>query len=112
MGDYTYDAKTEGLIDTWSIFPSGANYPEPNWGNPMGPIPNITKADVRNKLAYAHTRGFRTLLYFSDGLVTCTGARNFKLEETVPISDNVWSGPDTKGISYMQNPLHPGVRDR
>jgi hypothetical protein len=63
---------------------------------------------MRRRIRYAKSRGFRVALYYADGLVACDGLADI-FEPSKVLRWGGWSGPDTKGKSYAQNPLHPDV---
>jgi hypothetical protein len=73
IGQYTLASMNDTtLIDSWIVFPDGADYINKVTKLPMGPI-NMTKQGVHQRINKAKEYGFRVLLYFADGLNTCEG---------------------------------------
>jgi hypothetical protein len=119
LGRYCFDTKTGKLDRDWTAFPS---YELAKDAHPFGdiggervemgftnckPVPMSLQA-VHARLAYARSRGFRVGMYFADGMNAGDGLEDF--EPSRVLHRGGWQGPDSKGKSYMQNPLHPKVR--
>jgi hypothetical protein len=68
----------------------------------------MSLAEVHRRLRYACSRGFRAGLYFADGLNAGEGLADFTAARVLQWGG--WQGPDSKGRSYLQNPLNPQVR--
>ena len=119
LGRYCFDAKTGKLDQEWTAFSSyELARTKPAYGTiggervPVGfencqPV-RMSLADVHRRLRYARSRGFRVGLYFADGLNAGDGLPDFDPDRVLQWGG--WQGPDSKGKSYLQNPLHPKVR--
>jgi hypothetical protein len=122
VGRYCFNSKAKNLDKTWIAFPSARtpevqaksdlNYISPaNWPKRsiagLRPVP-MSIEEVRRRLQYARKRGFRAALYFADGLNACDGFEN-AYDPSKVLRPGGWTGPDTKGKVYAQNPLHPEV---
>ena len=119
LGRYCFDARTKTLDREWTAF---SNYEQvKNSGGTMNfeggqvnvsfanckPV-KFSLADVHRRLQYARARGFRAGLYFADGVNTGDGLADFSTNRVLQWGG--WQGSDTKGKSYLQNPLNPDVR--
>ncbi len=106
IGRYCYDA-AKGILDKeWTAF---ANAPNVTNKSPKAvPLP-MSLDKVHERLRYAKSRGFRTGLYFGDGMNAGDGLADVYRPDRVLFWGG-WQGPDTKGKTYCQNPLHPEVR--
>ena len=125
IGRYTYDHKTRSLDKRWVAFPSARspevqalgdapgewtlNYWPKSAVSRLQPV-EMTLADMHRRIRYAKDRGFRVGLYFADGLSACTGLGPVD-DPSMVLSWGGWMGPDTKGKTYQQSPLHSAVRD-
>ena len=69
----------------------------------------MTLKNMHERMRYATSRGFRVALYFADGMSAGDGLTGIYQPDRVLYSGG-WVGPDTKGKTYCQNPLHPAVR--
>lgn len=115
VGRYAYDSSAKRLVKSWTAFPNSLS-PEfrktaervPSFQR-LRPVP-MSIAEVHARLHYAKSRGFRVALYFADGVTSCEGAKGVH-DPVKALKWEGWSGPDTAGKSYAQNPLHPDVRD-
>lgn len=107
IGQYTLASPNgTALLDSWTIFPSGADYTNPVTKLPVGPIP-MTKAGVHQRIDKARSLGFRVLLYFSDGLNSCEGVPFWREQaQLTTYSRGEWKGPDSTGRLFARNPLH------
>jgi hypothetical protein len=126
VGRYTFNARAGSLDKTWKAFPNSrapevqalAKRPDPGlqWGigwhprtlDNMVPV-EMSWTDMHRRIRYAKSRGFRVALYFADGVLACDGLPGI-FDPSKVLRWGGWSGPDTKGKSYSQNPLHPDVR--
>jgi hypothetical protein len=106
IGRYCYDAAKGTLDREWIAF---GNAPNTKNKSPKAvPLP-LSLAKVHERLEYAKSRGFRVGLYFGDGLNAGNGLTDIYRPDRVLFWGG-WEGPDTKGKTYCQNPLHPDVR--
>jgi hypothetical protein len=119
LGRYCFDSRTGKLDHEWTAF---SNYAAAQKAPALGTIGGVqvnvgfanckpvkmSLADLHRRLRYARSRGFRTGLYFADGLNAGDGLPDF--EPSRVLHWGGWQGPDSKGKSYIQNPLHPRVR--
>lgn len=107
LGRYCFDPKTGKIDESWDCVP----LKELRF--------KMTKAKMREDLAYAKKLGFRTLIYFGDGLADCSGAPGYhadwnwiSLRGKQP-GDRLtcWSPPKIfDGPScFGRNPAHPEV---
>lgn len=78
----------------------------------MGPIP-VSKATIHARIKDAKNAGIRVLLYFADGLNTCTGV-DFYADQCVLSNyhEPLWTGPDTLGTVHILNPLSEKTRNQ
>jgi hypothetical protein len=118
LGRYCFDSSTGKLDREWTSFSSyEAAQRAPAFGMiggervPVGfanckPV-KMSLASVHERLRYAKERGFRVALYFADGMNAGDGLPDF--EPSRVLRRGGWQGPDSKGRSYFQNPLHPKV---
>jgi hypothetical protein len=119
LGRYCFDAKTRKLDREWTAF---SNYEQvKNSGGLMNvegdqvdmrftnckPV-KLSLAEVHRRLQYARARGFRAGLYFADGVNAGDGLADFSTNRVLQWGG--WQGPDSRGKSYLQNPLHPDMR--
>jgi hypothetical protein len=124
VGSYTFEPRSRSLARRWTAFPSALDPRVQALGNhvdkrtgvvwhrksvkAMRPVP-MSIPDVHGRIRYAKTRGFRVGIYFSDGTNACDALKDiFAPDKVLPWGG--WVGPDTKGRTYAQNPLHPEVR--
>jgi hypothetical protein len=119
VGRYCFNASTRKLDKEWTAFSNyesarkapalgniGGEQVEVGFGNCKPQKMSLT--EVHRRLRYARSRGFRAGLYFADGLNAGDGLADFDPARVLHWGG--WQGPDTKGRSYIQNPLHPKVR--
>ena len=126
VGRYAYNWRARRLESKWVAFPNvdspsfvaHANNPERMnqklWGwkhtfGKMKPV-EMTIADVHRRIRYAKEKGFRCVLYFADGMNSGDGIADVHDPSKV-LKWGGWIGPETSGKTYVQNPLHPGVRE-
>lgn len=107
LGRYCFDAKIGKIDESWDCVP----LKELRF--------KMTKAKMREDLAYAKKLGFRTLIYFGDGLADCSGAPGYNADWnwislrgknpgdklTCWSPPKVFDGPKCFG----RNPAHPEV---
>ncbi len=124
VGRYTFDLRSGSLDKEWTAFPSARDPAVQNMGlepdawepfqyhkasvQAMQPVRMSIEA-LHRRIRYAKDKGFRVGLYFADGLNSSTGAKN-SYDQTKVLSWGGWTGPDTIGKVFGQNPLHPEVR--
>ena len=119
LGRYCFDRKAGKLDSEWTAFSNyeaAKNAPafwemegdrvEVGFAN-CKPVKMSLKG-MHSRLNYARAQGFRVGMYFADGMNAGDGLADF--DPSCVLSWGGWQGPDTKGRSYMQNPLHPKVR--
>ena len=119
LGRYCFDSQTGKLDREWTAF---SNYETARKAAAYGEIEGdrvelgfgnckpvkMSLGEVHSRLKYARSRGFRAALYFADGLNAGDGLASF--DASCVLQWGGWQGPDSKGRSYIQNPLHPKVR--
>jgi hypothetical protein len=120
VGRYSFDHRRGSLAKEWTTFPSaGGGWRRGPGGDPVDwndagvarlrPY-RMSLGDMHRRIRYAKDRGFRVCLYYADGLVSCDG--NLGVHDPSKVLQwGGWSGPDTIGKTYVQNPLHPEVRE-
>ncbi len=106
VGRYTFNRLTKTLDPSWTAF---SNYPNVKKDFPSNVPVAMTREDLHRRLAYARSRGFRVGLYFADGMNAGEGLTDVFAPQRV-LRWGGWQGPDTKGKTYVQNPLSPEVR--
>jgi hypothetical protein len=120
LGRYCYDSRTGKLDNEWTAF---SNYENARNAHPQGNIggtpvsvgflnckpQKMSLAEEHRRLRYARSHGFRVGMYFADGLNAGDALPDFEASRVLHFGG--WQGPDSKGKSYIQNPLHPGVRE-
>lgn len=106
VGRYTFDPETGRLDPKWTAF---SNYPNVKKSFPSSVPVEMTIADMHKRIRYATSRGFRVALYFGDGMSAGDALAGIYQPDRV-LYWGGWVGPDTKGKTYCQNPLHPAVR--
>ena len=118
LGRYSFNTRTGQFDREWTAFSNHEAvkdfHPFGNIGGvrvPMGFAKNVpvemSLEKVHARLAYAKSRGFRVGLYFAAGTLAGEGLEDFEPDRV--LRRGGWQGPDSKGPSYMQNPLHPKV---
>ena len=120
-GRYCFDAKSGQFDKQWTAFGNAPRYKNQRKSVEVGgesvdcgfdkceQVP-MTPTLLRERLAYAKSKGFRVGLYFADGLNAGTGLPGYS--KKLVLKSGGWVGPDTSGESYCMNPLAPEVRDR
>jgi hypothetical protein len=119
LGRYCFDRKAGKFDSEWTAFSNyeaAKNAPafaevegdkvEVGFAN-CKPV-KMSLKEVHSRLNYARGRGFRVGMYFADGMNAGEGLADF--DPSCVLQWGGWQGPDTKGRSYLQNPLHPKVR--
>ncbi len=119
LGRYCFDSKAGKLDSEWTAFSSyEAAQKAPAFGEIGGervemgfanckPV-RMSLSEVHARLKYAHSQGFRAGIYFADGMNAGEGLADF--DPSCVLHFGGWQGPDSKGRSYLRNPLHPKVR--
>jgi len=103
LGAYAFDETTGRLRDHWVAMERTRHV-------------EFTPGELRRRLRFARERGYRTLLYFGDGLAADSGVAGYhdawayRDQKGNPITG--WQGPDTFGKTYLMNAAHPDVRRR
>jgi hypothetical protein len=106
VGRYCFDKNEGKLKPEWTAF---SNFPNVKDKFPHSVPVALTLKKMHERIAYAKSRGFRTALYFADGMSAGDGLADVYGPEHV-LYWGGWQGPDTKGKTYCQNPLNPEVR--
>lgn len=119
LGRYGFDQRTGKFDSEWTVFSSyetakkapgfgeiGGERVEVGFGN-CKPV-EMSLKEVHARLNYARAQGFRVGLYFADGMNAGEGLADF--DRSCVLRYGGWQGPDSKGRSYIRNPLHPKVR--
>jgi hypothetical protein len=125
IGRWAFDWRKGALDKQWTAFPNAfdphfqslADAPDNGTGliwpknsmKAIRPVP-MSLADVHRRIRYAKDRGFRVGIYYADGTNACEGVRDI-YDPSKVLHWGGWEGPDTKGRTYTQNPLHPEVRE-
>ena len=119
LGRYCFDDKTGKFDQEWTVF---SNYDTAKTKREFGEIGGervsvgfgnckplkMSLKEVHARLKYARSRGFRAGIYYADGMDAGDGLADF--DPGCVLHYGGWQGFDTKGRSYVQNPLHPKVR--
>jgi hypothetical protein len=129
VGQYAFDWRRGEFFNEWTAFPSAldpsvqalADVPVEATGyrragliwpkesvKAMRPVP-MSLADMHRRIRFAKDKGFRVGIYYADGPNACEGAKGV-FDPNKVLRWGGWEGPDTKGKTYIQNPLHPEVR--
>ncbi len=106
VGRYCFNPETGELDPQWTAF---SNYPNVVKTFPSSVPVAMTLKTMHDRMRYAASRGFRVALYFADGMSAGDGLAGLYQPDRV-LYWGGWVGPDTKGKTYCQNPLHPAVR--
>ncbi len=106
VGRYCFSPETGQLDTEWTAF---ANYPNVKKDFPLSVPVAMTLKNLHERIRYAKARGFRVALYFADGMSAGDGLAGIFQPDRV-LYWGGWVGPDTKGKTYCQNPLHPAVQ--
>jgi hypothetical protein len=106
VGRYCFSPETGELDRRWTAF---SNAPNVKKDFPSSVPVVLTPKAMHERFRYATSRGFRVALYFADGMSAGDGLAGIYQPDRV-LSWGGWVGPDTKGKTYCQNPLHPAVR--
>ena len=117
-GRYSFNAKTGQFDKQWTAFDNAPRYKSQHSSINVGgesveggfamcrQVP-LTTGLLRQRLAYARSKGFRVGLYFADGMNAGTGLPGYSSK--LVLKEGGWVGPDTSGNSYCMNPLAPEV---
>jgi hypothetical protein len=119
LGRYCYDHRAGKFDSAWTAFSNdeaarkaptvgeiGGDRVEMGFAN-CKPV-KLSLQDIHARLRYARSKGFRAGLYFADGMNAGDGLADF--DPNCVLQWGGWQGADSKGRSYMLNPLHPKVR--
>jgi hypothetical protein len=106
VGRYCLSPETGKLDPEWTAF---SNFPNVKQQFPFSVPVAMNLKGMHERLSYARSRGFRVALYFADGMNAGDGLAGIFQPDRV-LYWGGWQGPDTKGKTYCQNPLHPEVR--
>lgn len=106
VGRYCFSPETGELDRRWTAF---SNSPNVKKAFPSSVPVVLTPKAMHERIRYAVSRGFRVALYFADGMSAGDGLASIYQPDRV-LYWGGWVGPDTKGKTYCQNPLHPAVR--
>ncbi len=130
VGQYAFDWRRGEFFKEWTAFPSAlepsvqalADLPPDAAGyrragliwpkqsvKAMRPVP-MSLAEMHRRIRFAKDKGFRVGIYYADGPNACEGAKEV-FDPSKVLRWGGWEGPDTKGRTYVQNPLHPEVRE-
>jgi hypothetical protein len=98
---YAYDYSTDELLEEWVAFPSTHKI-------------TMSLEEMHRRLDFSKELGFRTLLYFSDGTNSDSGAPKFNAEWVFRDKENKtipgWKGPDSVGDPLRMDPAVPALR--
>jgi hypothetical protein len=125
VGHYAFNWRQRTFEKEWTVFPNaldphfqslpdapdngtGLIWPK-NSVKAMRPAP-MSVADIHRRIRYAKDKGFRVGIYYADGTNASDGV-NDVYDPSKVLRWGGWEGPDTKGRTYAQNPLHPDVRE-
>lgn len=130
VGRYCLDRDTGQLDEHWTVFPF-INDPRLDLGDYVPEIGNQPRGykfrnmddyrplpmdwdEVRQRIEYAKSRGFRVPFYLITGLMDLGNAAEHAAAGDGLLTEGsaLWAGPDAIGDTYIANPLHPEVRDR
>jgi hypothetical protein len=125
IGQYAFDFRTGAFFKEWTAFPNAldphfqslADAPDNGTGyiwqknsvKATRPVP-MSLADMHRRIHYAKDKGFRVGVYYADGTNASDGVKEI-YDPSKVLHWGGWEGPDTKGKTYAQNPLHPEVRE-
>jgi len=125
VGQYAFDWRKGEFFKEWTAFPNALDphfqsLPDaPDSGTGYIWQKNSVKAtrpvamslvDMHRRIRYAKDRGFRVGIYYADGTNASDGVKEI-YDPSKVLHWGGWEGPDTKGKTYAQNPLHPEVRE-
>ena len=102
------DPHFQSLADAPYFGPEGYNW-QKNSVTTTRPVP-LSLVDMHRRIRYAKDKGFRVGIYYADGTNACDGVKEI-YDPSKVLRWGGWEGPDTKGKTYVQNPLHPEVRE-
>jgi hypothetical protein len=125
VGHYSFDWRKPAFEKEWIAFPSaldphtqslssgsdnGIGY---RWRKSsveaLRPVP-MSLAGMHRRIHYAKDMGFRVGIYYADGTNAGDGVKDV-FDPGKVLHWGGWEGPDTVGKTYVQNPLHPEVRE-
>ncbi len=100
LGSYSFDTNNNVMKSNWLAFAPTERVP-------------MSITNMRFRMQFAKTNGFRVLLYFADGLLTDNGGSWYNPSTVYqdPYGNTIsgWTGPDTYGQTYAMNPANPTV---
>ena len=126
IGQYAFDWRKGAFFKEWIAFPNaldphfqsladvpyggteGYNW-QKNSVKATRPVP-MSLAEMHRRIHYAKDKGFRVGIYYADGTNASDGVKEI-YDPSKVLRWGGWEGPDTKGKTYAQNPLHPEVRE-
>jgi hypothetical protein len=126
IGQYAFDWQKGVFFKEWIAFPNaldphfqsladapysgteGYNW-QKNSVKATRPVP-MSLAEMHKRIHYAKDKGFRVGIYYADGTNASDGVKEI-YDPSKVLHWGGWEGPDTKGKTYAQNPLHPEVRE-
>jgi len=107
LGAYSFDFETGKMIDEWECVPI------------YGQEFKAGKKQMHEQLGYAKRLGFKTIIYFGDGLADCSGRNEFRADwmwtslrgKNPGARLNCWSPPRVSDgpPCFGRNPAHPEV---
>lgn len=125
VGEYSFDWRQGAFLKEWTAFPNALDphfqslpdAPDSGTGyiwhassvKAARPVP-MSIADMHRRIRYAKDKGFRVGIYYADGMNACDALKDI-YDPSKVLRWGGWEGPDTKGKTYAQNPLHPEVRE-
>jgi hypothetical protein len=100
LGSYCYDSEQHRIKPEWVAFERTRKV-------------KFTQAELKRRLQFPRDLGFRTLLYFGDGLAADSGVPGYRddwaYRDAKGNKVSGWQGPDTFGATYMRNVANPEV---
>src|ERR1017187_823320 len=126
IGQYAFDWRKGEFLKEWIAFPNALDphfqsLADPPYFGPEGynwqknsikatrSVP-MSLTDMHRRIHYAKDKGFRVGIYYADGTNASDGVKEI-YDPSKVLHWGGWEGPDTKGKTYAQNPLHPEVRE-
>jgi hypothetical protein len=130
VGRYAFDWRKGAFDREWTAFPSAldpsvqalADAPMDATGyrragliwpkdsvKAMRPV-SMSPAEMHRRIRFAKDKGFKVGLYYADGPNACARAGEV-VDPGRVLRWGGWEGPDTVGKVFIQNPLHPEVRE-
>jgi hypothetical protein len=110
LGSYSYDHQSRSLLESWDAHIQIETTPQLRYGPESFQKVPLNQDKVRELLRYARERGFRTALYFLDGLTADSADLGRLYSPDQALRCGGWEA--TRSHAFVQNPLHPAVRER